>query len=176
MSILYFKVRNHFASHFPKSYCLCDKYKTFVKSFFAGFLAGTVNLILLFIFYRILDLSIVLSTSVAFISSFVISFTLQKLWAFRNFSQKKAAGQFTLYIINAFIELNLNGFFMYILVNEHEIWYLFAQLLVNAVLGTYNFFIYRYIVFRKEHSLPDEEKNEINHEQKIVGRDAGNLA
>lgn len=176
LSLLYFKFRNDFANYFPKSYYLCDKYKTLVKSFFAGFLAGTVNLILLFVFYKLFSWPIVLSTSAAFILSFLISFTLQKLWAFRNFNQGKTASQFTLYIINAFIGLNMNGFLMYVLVHEHQIWYLWSQLMVNAVIGTYNFFVYRYLIFRKEKTSLNKEINEINNEQEVVGRNAGNLA
>jgi putative flippase GtrA len=169
LSKLYFKFRNHFAGHLPQTYYLCEKHKTLVKCFFAGFTAGVIDLVFLFIFHHLFSWPIVMATSVAFVSSFAVSFTLQKFWTFRDFNQEKAAGQFTLYILNAFVGLNLNGFFMHMLVNRHHIWYLLAQLMVNMVIGTYNFFIYRYVVFKKE-------KNEINHEQKTVRGGAGNLA
>lgn len=169
LSKLYFRFRNYCASHFPQIYCQCDKHKIIVKCFFAGFAAGMVDLVLLFVFYHLFSWPIVLATSLAFLFSFIVSFTLQKLWTFRDFSQAKAAGQLTLYIINAFIGLNVNGFLMHLLVNQHQVWYLLAQLMVNLTIGIYNFFIYRYIVFKKE-------KNEVNHEQKIIRGDARDMA
>jgi len=172
LSKLYFKFRNLFAGRLPQTYYLCEKHKIIVKCFFAGFFAGAVDLVFLFVFFHIFRWPIVLATSAAFLFSFMISFTLQKLWTFRDFNQGKAAGQFTLYILNAFLGLNLNGLFMHFLVNTHHIWYLLAQLMVNLTIGTYNFFIYRYVVFKKD----KKDKNEINHEQKTVRGDARDLA
>ena len=52
-------------------------------------------------------------------------------------------------MLNAFIGLNLNGALMHLLVNEYNVWYLLAQVIVSVVIGTYNFFIYRFIIFKK---------------------------
>lgn len=166
---LYFKFRNHFSRCFPKIYCFCDNRKSLVKFFIAGSLAGIADLVFLFIFHGIFNWPIILSTSLAFISSFMISFTLQKLWTFRNFSQTKVVSQFILYILNAIIGLNLNGFFMRLLVTEYNVWYLLAQIIVNVTIGTYNFFIFNFIIFKIG-------KDEINNQQKTPGSDAGNVA
>ncbi|MFA5131277.1 MAG: GtrA family protein [Patescibacteria group bacterium] len=166
---LYFQFRNFLAMRFPKAYCLCDSRKGAVKFFIAGSSASITDLVLLFIFHGVLKWPLVFSTSLAFIVSFVVSFTLQKFWTFRNFSQEKAAHQFVLYILNAFIGLNLNGVFMHLLVNRFGIWYLLAQVAVNLAIGFYNYIIYKSIIFKLG-------KNEIKHEQKIVGTSAGDVA
>ena len=166
---LYFWFRNYLASHAPKIYAFCDKRKSVVKFLIAGCLAGATDLILLFIFHGIFGWHIVISTSLAFIFSFVVSFTLQKFWTFRNFSQEKAVSQFILYILNAFIGLNLNAYFMNTLVMRHHVWYILAQIIVNLVIGIYNFVVYRQIVFKIG-------KDEIHHEQKKTGPTAGDVA
>ncbi len=166
---LYFLFRNWFARHFPKVYCLCDQHKKLVKCFFAGAVAGGVDLFLLFIFIDIVNWPLVLSTSLAFFFAFLVSFNLQKFWTFRNFSQGKVPAQLVLYLTNAFIGLNINGFLMHLFVNEYEVWYLLAQLLVNFIIGFYNFFAYNFVIFKIG-------KNENRDQQKTLGTDAGDLA
>jgi putative flippase GtrA len=166
---LYFKFRNYFSGNFPKAYSFCDKRKSALKFFIAGSLAGATDLIFLYIFHGVFFWRLVVSTSLAFVLSFVVSFALQKFWTFRNFSQSKAAHQFALYILNAFIGLNLNAFLMHLFVSRYRVWYLLAQVIVSLMIGVYNFIIYRSIVFKIG-------KDEINHEQKTSGSSAGNLA
>ncbi len=166
---IYFNFRNCLSNRFPKIYCFCDTRKSVVKFLLAGSFAGATDLVLLFFFHGILKWPIVVSTSLAFIFSFAVSFTLQKYWTFRNFNQEKAISQFILYIINALIGLNLNGFFMHILVTDFRVWYILAQIIVNLAIGFYNFLIYKSIVFKIG-------KDEINNEQKIIGRDARDVA
>lgn len=166
---LYFKFRNFLSNRFPKTYCFCDRQKSIVKFLITGCLAGGTDLIFLFAFHGLFKWPIVLSTSLAFICSFAISFTLQKLWTFRNFSQEKVVSQFILYILNALIGLNLNGFLMHLLVNEYGVWYILAQIIVNLAIGFYNFLVYKSIVFKIG-------KDEINNEQKTSGSAAGDLA
>lgn len=172
ISKLYFKFRNYFSCRFPRLYYICDKYKILVKCTFSGVTVAFVELVVLFICYRLLSWQLVVSTSIAFICSFLLSFSLQKFWTFRNFSQSKTARQLIMYFFNAFIGLNLNGFFMHKLVNQYHIWYLLAQVIVILAIGVYNFTIYNLVIFRKE----KKEKNEINYKQKTVGGESGNLA
>lgn len=166
---LYSKFRNFLAGRFPKVYCFCENRKSVVKFIISGSLAGGTDLVLLFLFHGVFKWSLVLSTSLAFIFSFLVSFTLQKLWTFRNFNQNKVLSQFILYIINAFIGLNINGFLMYFLVNRFGFWYIFAQIAVSLTIAFYNFIIYKSIIFKAG-------KNEINHEQKTFGSSTGDVA
>lgn len=146
---LYLRFRVFLSSRCPRFFCFCEQRKAIIKFFIAGAFAGTVDLIALFIFHGLWHLDIVLATSAAFLFSFLVSFSLQKLWTFRNYSHKRLPRQLVLYVGAAFLNMNLNGFGMHLLVNNLGIWYLLSQLIVNLFLGIMNFFTYKFIVFRK---------------------------
>lgn len=166
---LYKRLRVWLVAYWPKIYTLCNRRKSVVKFFFAGGTAAAVDLFFLFLFHGVFHWDLVLSTSLAFILSFIVSFTLQKFWTFRNYCQKKMPIQFILYIANAVIGLNINGFLMHTLVNNVGIWYLLSQVIVNVLIGFYNFFIYKFIVFRNK-------PNEASCEQETVTGSTGELA
>ncbi|MFA6513680.1 MAG: GtrA family protein [Patescibacteria group bacterium] len=166
---LYLQFKNLFSTRYPGLFYTCEKRKSVIKFFFAGSTAALVDLVFLFLFHGIFKWNLVLSTSLAFILSFAVSFTLQKFWTFRNYSQKRIPVQFVLYIGNAFIGLNINGFLMHLLANKLGIWYLLAQVIVNVMIGVYNFFVYKFIVFRTK-------KDENNCSQETITGNAGNLA
>lgn len=146
---LYFRSRQFLMLNYPRLYNLCSRRKSMIKFFIAGGLAGATDLVFLFIFHGLLSWGIVISTSTAFILSFVVSFTLQKFWTFRNHRRDRMFGQFCLYLANAFIGLNLNAFFMHLLVNTYHVWYILAQIIVNLAIGAWNFLVYKFIIFRE---------------------------
>ncbi|MBN2854025.1 GtrA family protein [Patescibacteria group bacterium] len=146
---LYFKIRNKFSWHCPVFYFYCDKHKSFLKFFLAGCFAGILDIFLLFIFHGIFNVAIVLSTSLAFMISFFVSFFLQKRWTFRQFSHKHTGKQLPVYLANSFLGLNFNGILMHLLVIRFGFWYILSQMLVNLLIGFYNFFVYKYLIFRK---------------------------
>jgi putative flippase GtrA len=150
LSALYNRFREYFSGRWPAVYSFCDKRKGIIKFVIAGCFAGGTDLVLLFIFHGLVHLDIVLSTSLAFILSFLISFSLQKLWTFRNYRQGKMMYQLSLYILNAFLGLYLNGSFMHLLVNQYQVWYILAQIMVNLALAAWNFVVYKFIVFKHD--------------------------
>lgn len=147
---LYFNFRHYLSTRWPRTFCYLDRRKSIVKFIIAGCFSGGTDLFVLFILHGLLKLEIVLSTSGAFIISFLVSFTLQKFWTFRNHNQSLLARQLTLYISAALISLYLNGLAMHTLVNRLAVWYLLAQFVVNLVLGLCNFLVYKFIIFRKQ--------------------------
>lgn len=145
---LYFFVRHYLAKNFPILFTFCEKHKTIAKFFIAGTLSSVVDLLALFLFHGIFHWEIVISTSIAFLLSLFVSFSLQKLWTFRNYSHERLPHQLFLYFAAAFIVMNLNGIGMHIFVNNFHIWYILSQIIVNLVLGVINFFAYKFIIFR----------------------------
>lgn len=145
---LYLQFGRFLQANYPRIFKFCEKYKSIVKFFISGSLAGSVDLLALYFFHGIVRWEIVLSTSLAFLFSFMVSFVLQKLWTFRNYNSKRLPHQLVLYIGFTFISLNLNAFGMHLLVNNWNVWYLLSQIIVNILLGIINFFIYKYIVFK----------------------------
>lgn len=153
---LYRRFRYKFTTAWPNLFAYCNRHKSIIKFFITGSLSGSMDLLTLFVLHQLLGKNIIISTSVAFIVAFLISFSIQKLWTFRNHSQNKLARQLVLYIINAFISLGLNGLAMHYLVVNLELWYLLAQIIVNLFLGLINFITYKYIIFRVDQN---ENKN-----------------
>lgn len=145
---LYQSFRRVFSGNYPYIFNFCEKRKALIKFFLAGCLTGLFHLLALFIFHDLFFWPIIFSTSFAFILAFAVSFSLQKLWTFRNYSHKKLPRQLILYFGGAFINLNLNALAMYWLVNNMELWYMLAQLIVSLFLGLLNFLNYKFIVFK----------------------------
>ncbi|MFA5886501.1 MAG: GtrA family protein [Patescibacteria group bacterium] len=143
----YDNFRRYFSSAYPEIYSVCNQHKSVIKFIVAGCSAAGTDLVLLYVFYGLFGLDLVVSTSLAFLIAFLVSFSLQKFWAFRNY-QDKVISQLFLYLLNALLGLYLNGFFMHLLVNKFQIWYMLAQFAVNLVLGFWNFVVYKFIIFK----------------------------
>ena len=144
----------------PKLYCRFFEKTSLAKFFISGGIAGSIDLIFLFLFHGVLGLGVVISTSIAFLISFFASFYLQRVWTFDSKENKKVPRELVLYMLNAFLSLNINGLSMHFLATRLQIWYLLSQIIVNVVLGMLNFFIYKFIIFRHD--------DEINCEQEQV--------
>lgn len=132
---------------------------SFAKFFISGAITGSIDLILLFLFYGIFNWGVVLSATAAFLLSFLFSFYLQRVWTFDSKEGKKVPRELVLYMLNAFLSLNINGFSMHFFVSELGIWYLLSQIIVNTYLGTLNFFIYKFIIFRHDDETNCEQKS-----------------
>jgi len=122
----------------------------------SGGIAGGVDLGVLYICHGLLNINVIVSTSIAYILSFWVSFYLQKFWTFNNQDQHRVWSQICIYIVIAFINLNLNGYLMHIFVNRWQVHYLWSQLIVSILIGLESFVAYKFIVFRKK------DKAEVN--------------
>ena len=162
ISNLYSKLKSTLATRFPKVFKIINKYKSIVKFIFAGGSATLVNLLLLYLFHGLLAWGLILSTSLAFIFAFLVSFILQKFWTFRNYNKEKMPLQLALYLTNSFIGLSLNGLFMHLLVNKLGIWYLLAQVIVSLTIAVYNFLVYKFIIFKfkPNKNIQDENRSQ----------------
>ncbi len=155
---VYKKVCQFVGKKFPNLYCRVAKHKSFVKFFVAGGLASATDLLFLFIFHGVIGLGVVVSASIAFLLSFLVSFYLQRVWTFDSKEEKKIPRELALYMLNAFLSLNINGLGMHFLVNQMGIWYLLSQIIVNIMLGLLNFFIYKFIIFRHDDETNCEQE------------------
>lgn len=138
---------------FPKIYCRYFEKTSFLKFSISGTMAGSIDLIFLFLFHGVFHLGVVISTSIAFLLSFLFSFYLQRVWTFEKKENKKVPRQLVLYMLNAFLSLNINGFGMHLLTNVFNVWYLLSQIIVNCSLGVLNFYIYKFIIFRSDDEI-----------------------
>jgi len=143
---------------FPKLYCRYLEKTSFLKFSISGCIAGSIDLILLFLFHGLCHFGVVISTSIAFLFSFLFSFYIQRVWTFEKTEHKKVPRQLVLYMLNAFLSLNINGFGMHLLANVLNVWYLLSQIIVNSVLGILNFYIYKFIIFRADDEINCEQE------------------
>ncbi len=132
---------------------LIFKYKTYIKFFLTGFLTLLSDLFFLFIFHKVFLLTIVISTSLAFIISFLINFYLHKFWTFRDDDEKELAHQLFKYIFVCFLNLIINAKLMYLLVHHFAMFYLLAQTIVVFIIGVENFIIYNFVIFNKKSKI-----------------------
>lgn len=148
---LFNNLKSLVAKHYPQLFARLKRHKSIVKFFMSGPVAGAVDLAVLYLMHGLFHFSIVLSTSVAYIFGFWVSFYLQKFWTFCNHNKQHVYQQLGLYFLLAFINLNLNGYFMHVLVDRCHVWYILAQLGVSLLIGLESFVIYKFVIFRKHH-------------------------
>jgi putative flippase GtrA len=146
----YAKLRIIVSSNFPRSSRFLGRQNSLIKCLVAGGVATIIDLILLFFFHGLMNIQIVSATTMAFVCSFLFSFMLQKFWTFQNHNREQTSSQLFLYVLNIMFTLYLNGLFMHLLVNNFSVWYLLAQVLVNIVIGLWNWVIYKFIIFRND--------------------------
>lgn len=149
----YLKLRRFLWINFPKIMRLLHRRKSLVKFFMSGVVTTILDLILLFLFYDVLNFSIIKSTSISFTLCFLLSFFMQKIWTFRNRGSKKVVRQMIMYFAVGFLNLNLNGVMMHTLVVGFSVWYILAQVMVNLMLGGGNYFCSKFIIFRKTNEI-----------------------
>lgn len=171
MKRIYRYSKKRFQASMPGAYRILNKRKTIVKYIISGGTAAVTDLILLYLFTEVLKIHYLLSSSLAFIIAFFISFYLQKFWTFRDNNREKMYQQMSLYLAVGIVNLAVNAGGMYVLV-EHvlpnyvvagiEITYILSQIIMGAFIAVFSFLIYRFVIFKKLKSKPGESKSNNN--------------
>jgi putative flippase GtrA len=114
-----------------------------MRFLFSGGTALCVNLFLLYAFTDLVGWHYLVSATIAFLGSFVVSFSLHKFWTFGNNSTDWLHGELSLYLLVTLFNLILNNGMLYLFVSKLHIWYLFAQVIVSAIIAVWSFFAYK---------------------------------
>jgi len=125
------------------------KYFRVIKYLIAGGTATSVNLILLYLLTEYAHLWYLVSSALAFIISFFVSFYLQKYWTFTDRDKEKVFKQLSIYLLVALINLVINLVIMYLLVEIVGFWYMLAQLITGALIATESYLIYNFFIFNQ---------------------------
>lgn len=120
-----------------------------IKYLIAGGTGAFVNLALLYVLTEIFGLWYLISTSLAFLTSFFVSFLLQKFWTFGDNDREKMYRQMAAYLAVALANLSLNGLLMYFLVGSFRLWYILAQVFVAGAIAVESYFIYKIFIFKQ---------------------------
>ena len=116
----------------------------------AGGTAASSQILLLYVFTDILGVYYLYSSGLAFAVDLIISFILQKTWAFRDRGIETVHIQFFKYVLVALSGLLLNTVLMYLWVSMLSIWYIVAQIITGVIIAVYNFLMYRKFIFKHE--------------------------
>jgi putative flippase GtrA len=119
-----------------------------MRYLFAGGLAFTTNLMLLFIFTNYFHLWYLTSSTLSFIISVIVSFTVQKLITFRDRTTDRVHHQIAMYIAIALFNVTANGGIMFSLVDKAHVHYMLAQIFSAGIIAVWSLGVYRYIIFK----------------------------
>lgn len=109
-----------------------------------------MDLVLLYLFHGVLELGLILSSSMAFVLAFFVSFYLQKFWTFRNADTQKIPKQLSIYLLVGTTNLTLNALIIHTAVNRFHIYYLLAQIVSTATLSIWGFLMNKFVIFKNE--------------------------
>ena len=118
----------------------------------SGITGGLVQVAFLYVFVDWLALWYIYGVVLAFSISLIITFILQKLWTFQDYSVDSIRRQSSFYILVALSALVLNIVSMYMLVDIFHLWHIGAQVAVVLLVGTYTFLMNRMFTF-KNHGI-----------------------
>lgn len=125
------------------------KYTQFTRFVIAGFCAFAINLAALYFFTDIVGIYYLISTVLAFLISFSVSFTLQKLWTFQDNSRDHLHIQIPAYLGMQLTNVSLNAALMFVFVEYLHIWYLYSQAVISLCLAAVIFFLNKKYIFKK---------------------------
>ena len=128
------------------------KYGLILRYVIAGGFGALINIAVLFILVDVLDMWYLISAVLSFVVSLIVTFFIQKFWAFRDHLVTKAhvRRQAILYTISSTSFLFLNILILYILVDVLNVWYLLAQFLSLGVVAVGSFLFNRSVTFKKK--------------------------
>ncbi len=113
----------------------------------AGGIAAFVNVAVLYGCTEYLGFHYLVSVSIAFLVSFVVSFSLQKYWTFKDHRTEGISRQGRTYFLVSVANYVLNLLLLYVCVEIVHLWYVLAQILISGGLACSSFIIYRYRIF-----------------------------
>lgn len=127
---------------------LNNKYSKLLRYSISGCVAATTNLGVIYIFVDVFNFWYISASVISFAATFIVSFSLQKFWTFKDpdldVIHKQVAISFTVAMVNLF----LNTVYMYGLVEYVHLHYLQAQILTTIMIAVGSFIAYQYLVFK----------------------------
>lgn len=126
-----------------------------------GVLATAIHLSILYLLTEFTPLWYLPATVVGFLSAFVVSFTLQKLWTFRSTVERKTGRQLYYFFLMQLAALYLNVVGLYFLVEFLDIWYFAGQIFLLVLTACVTYFISKHLIFTYPKALEVRLKTDI---------------
>ncbi|HUO56409.1 MAG TPA: GtrA family protein [Candidatus Paceibacterota bacterium] len=113
----------------------------------SGGTGALVNIGTLFVMVHYLSVWYLTSSICAFLASFLVSFSLQRMWTFRQSLPRTVGRQIGLYLVAALCNLVLNTAIVYVCVEYLRIWYILSQIIAGSTIAVESFFVYKHMIF-----------------------------
>jgi glycosyltransferase involved in cell wall biosynthesis len=111
----------------------------------AGGATTFVSLTTLYLFTEYAHVWYLGSSAIAFVVSYLVNFSLQKFWTFKNMGAKAIRYQLPFHLSLALCNFALNTLLLFTLVEWAHVWYLLAQVLAAIVIAIDSFYFSRKI-------------------------------
>ncbi len=123
-----------------------------VRYLISGGMAAFTDLLFLYIFTDIFGIWYILSAIVAFLLSFLVSFSMQKYWTFKDHSSDRFRTQAVTYLFVTVTNLGINTLGIFLFVQYVHLHYMISQIIVSAFIAIESFFVYQ-VVFKQRNDL-----------------------
>jgi putative flippase GtrA len=121
--------------------------KTF-KYVTSGGTAAVVDLFFLKLLVDSFKINYLISSIIAFLIAFSVSFLLQKFWTFQDSNMEGVHKQASIYFIVSLTNLGVNTLLMYFFVDHFHIHYFLSQIIASGLLAISSYFIYSRFIFK----------------------------
>ena len=118
-----------------------------IRYIISGGTATLANFSTLYILTEFFHVWYLASSVVALSVGFVVSFILQKFWAFKNRDMDRVHMQATWHVTLSLANVAINTTLMFVLVEYVHLWYMLAQFFSAGLLACMNYFVYKHVIF-----------------------------
>jgi putative flippase GtrA len=126
---------------------LDERHRKIVRFLISGGTAAVVHFAVLTLLVEVFSVYPVLASVFAFVCAFFVSFTLQKLWTFKNSDMEAAPRQAGIFFSIGMVNLGINAGLMYLFFSLLGFHYLPAQVLTSGLVAVESYFLYKHFVF-----------------------------
>ena len=119
-----------------------------VRFLFSGGMAVITNVGLLFLLVHVFHFYYLFSAIISYTMAIIVSFLLQKYFTFSDYDKERLSRQASYYLGFQIFNLGVNTLFMYVAVDFLHTQYIIAQSIIVVIMTIYNFFVYKYWIFK----------------------------
>ena len=111
----------------------------FFKFALVGLIGTAINIVILYYFTEFLNMYYLASATLAFLVAVTSNFILNKIWTFKEKIHHEAAVKYSKFFIVSIVALVFNLFFLYILTEFFQIYYIVSQIIAIGLALIINF-------------------------------------
>lgn len=115
--------------------------KQICKYFSVGVIGGMINISILLLFTELIHLSYMISAVYAFMSVTLVSFSLDKIWTFKEKIEDHFLKEYLNFFSFSIVALLANLVMLYCFTEYIHIYYVFSQIIAIGLSGGFNFFL-----------------------------------